>query len=113
MKKIFDSLNGWQRVGVVLSVLWFFAAGFSARIHDVDKAYDFAHNSSNICYEIQRNNTGNSDDCSKRFSDDYKLMLEGSWGSSLAIATIPVPIFWGIVILIIRVYRWIKKGFAK
>jgi hypothetical protein len=112
MKKLFDSLNGWQRVGIVLSVLWFFVASFSARIHDVDKAYEFANNSSNICYEIQRN-TGNSDDCGKRFSDDYKLMIEGSWGSSLAVGIIPIPIFWGIVILIIKLFRWIKKGFTK
>ena len=113
MKTKLNLLNGWQRVGVVLSVLWFFVAGFSARIHDVGKAYEFANLSSNICYEIQRNNAGNSDDCSKRFSDNYKLMLDGSWGSSLVVGIIPIPIFWGIVILIIKVYRWIKKGFAK
>lgn len=111
MKKLFDSLNGWQRIGVVLSILWFFTAGLSQRAYDVNKAFEFANLSSKICYES--NKEGNSDICHQRFSEDYKLMLDGSWGNSIAIAIIPIPIFWGIVILIIKVYRWIKKGFAK
>lgn len=113
IKKSF--LNGWRRIGVVLSILWFFIAGFSQRSYDVTKAFEFASSSSSVCYEIHRDsiNAGNSDICRERFSEDYKLMLKGSWWNSLAVAIIPIPIFWGIVILIIKVYRWIKKGFAK
>jgi hypothetical protein len=111
MRKLFDSLNGWQRVGVVLSVLWFFIAGISQRSYDVNKAYEFAHGSSSICYESHKD--GNSDNCRQRFSEDYRLMLDGSWGNVIFMAIVPIPIFWGIVILIIKVYRWIKKGFAK
>jgi hypothetical protein len=40
-------------------------------------------------------------------------MLDGSWGNVIFMAIVPIPIFWGIVILIIKVYRWIKRGFAK
>jgi hypothetical protein len=40
-------------------------------------------------------------------------MINGSWSNSIAVGLIPIPIFWGIVILIIKVYRWVKKGFAK
>jgi len=111
MRKLFNSLNGWQRVGVVLSVLWFFIAGISQRSYDVNKAYEFAHSSSSICYESHKD--GNSDNCSQRFLEDYRLMLDGSWGSVIFMAIVPIPIFWGIVILIIKVYRWIKRGFAK
>ena len=115
MKKLFDSLNGWQRVGIVLSVLWFFIAGISQRSYDVNKAFEFANDYSRLCYEMNRDsiNAGNSDICRERFSEDYKLMLEGSLSNSIAVAIIPIPIFWAIVILIIKVYRWIKKGFAK
>ena len=115
MKKLLDSLNGWQRLGVVLSVLWFFFAGFSQRTDDLDKAYEFARSSSRICYELHRDaiNSGNSDVCRDEFSSNYKIMLDGSWEKSFAIAIIPIPIFWGIVILFIKTYRWVRKGFGK
>jgi len=110
-----NSLNGWQRIGIVLSVVWFFAAGITQRSNDVDKAFKYASFSSNLCYETHRDSikSGNTDVCAEKFTDDYKLMLEGSWIGSLIIAIIPIPIFWGIIILIIKIYRWIKKGFIK
>ena len=114
MMKI-NSLNGWQRIGIVLSVLWFFVAVITHRENDIHRAFEFASNSSSLCYESHRDsiNAGNSDICAERFTNNYKLMLEGSWASSFMIAIIPIPIFWGIIILIIKTYRWIKKGFVK
>lgn len=114
MKKLFDSLNGWQRIGVVLSIFWFFIVGLFARTYDVSTAEKYANLSSQICYDSYRNGqTIDINVCGKEYLDNFNYYMRGSWGNSIAIAIIPIPIFWGIVILIIKVYRWIKKGFAK
>ena len=113
IKRKLNKLNGWQRIGIVLSFLWFFIAGISARSYDVQKAYEFANNSSNICYQMKRDSVNPEENCSQKFSDNYKLMLEGSWESSFFIATFPIPIFWGIAIFFLKIYRWVKKGFVK
>jgi len=43
-------LGGWQRVGIVASVLWAIGAGLVTRLHDVRDAYDLY----NIAYPPKR-----------------------------------------------------------
>lgn len=115
MKKLFDSLNGWQRIGIVLSIIWFFGAGITQRVSDVNEAEFHADLSSKICYDSYRHSLPGTEleECNRKYQDSYDIWINGSWGNSIFMAIVPIPIFWGIIILLIRVYRWIKKGFAK
>lgn len=115
MKKLFGSLNGWQRIGVVLSIIWFFGAGITQRVSDVNKAEFHADLSSRICYDSYKNSLPGADleECNRKYKESYDIWIDGSLGSVIFMAIVPIPLFWGIIILLIKVYRWIWRGFAK
>lgn len=105
------TLNRWQRIGVVLSVVWALGAGIYSRSSDVNDAMAIAGLSYQICTEAEASRSNfNFDDCSKKMSESTALLLSGSWGNAAFIALVPIPFWWGFVYFLLRVYRWVKEG---
>ncbi len=107
-------LNGWKRIGIVLSVLWVLVTGFYQRNADVQKASDFMSFSYRVCTDAQSaKNNFDFDECSKKSQKDFDIWMVGSWGNVAVIALLPIPFFWLIIYGLIKMYRWIRVGFKQ
>ena len=113
-------LGGWQRIGIVASVLWILGAGLAMRSHDVSNAqkqYEFAYST---CIDQKRAQRADPTKplateivsvCHKEGIDLYQLFLENSWGNVASVALVPIPITWLLAYMIIGIWRWVRRGF--
>jgi hypothetical protein len=107
-------LNGWQRIGVVVSLAWAIGAGLYQRNSDITKANDTASLSHRICLEAESaRNDPNRDPaaCDGKYLEAYKLWMDGSWANVAFVAVAPIPLGWLGVYALIRIRRWILDGF--
>lgn len=102
--------NGWQRLGVVVSIVWAIGGAIYQRTADVNRAADTAALFTGVC---QHAHPANPDRCSGKYEQTFRLWLEGSWGNVAAMALGPVLLGWVIVYLVIRVVRWVGAGFRR
>ena len=104
-------LNGWKRIGIVLSVFWILGSGLYQRNADLKKASDFMSFSYKVCTDTQAlKNNFDFDECSKKSEKDFDIWMVGSWGNVAVIALAPIPILWLIIYGLIKIYRWIRVG---
>jgi hypothetical protein len=106
--------NGWQRIGIVLSVVWVLGDGLYQRDVDLTNAawhLDFAYT---VCAETKTQRQDiDFKSCVDEADKNYGVFLEGSWGNVVVLALVPVVAAWLLAYIIIRVGRWVRSGFAK
>jgi len=124
-------LNGWQRIGIVLSVIWFIGFAGYAWSHAVQSVVEFYGRHLDICYTILNMDTeayiGNQEDRDKRQAANWtkfkKCQSEGSAILNemadnnykgipilLAVDFGTVLFGWLVVWSGMGITRWIKKG---
>ena len=105
-------LNGWNRVGIILSVIWFFVGGFwgnNIGIH----AGDWTLRNYKFCLEFLVEHGVRTDtQCFQAFSRQYEDAIKGHWWLALIIATIPIPLGWGLICALTGLVRWVHRGFS-
>ena len=101
------TLNRWQRIGIVISVLWILGAAFYERGSQVDSATSSAQSILRMCLDTEG---AQSKNCNEEFGKNFVNFLEPNWGDIAFIAFAPAILGWILVFIIIRVYRWIKAG---
>jgi hypothetical protein len=111
---ILTRLNGWQRIGIVLSVVWVLGAGLYQRDVDLTNAawhLDFTYS---VCAETKTQHQNiDFKSCLGEADKNYALFVEGSWGNVVALVLVPVVLAWLLAYIIILVGRWVRSGFAK
>lgn len=100
-------LNGWQRIGIVLSIVWIFVGGFWGNNIGIHEG-DWAVNLYRICLQTHSGDWGA---CSKQFNTDYVEAVKYHWYYGAFLAFVPIPIAWLIVYGLIALTRWIRTGF--
>jgi hypothetical protein len=113
-------LSGWQRVGIIASVLWALGAGLVTRIHDARHAqqeYEFVYNT---CIDQKRAQQADStkplsketvSECQKEGGELYQLVLASSWENVAIVALVPIPLGWLLVYAVVWIWRWVRRGF--
>ena len=105
-------LNGWQRIGVVLSIVWIIGAGIYQRHADIQRASDSAGFAFRICSDNEQLKPEiDLDRCTKEIENSYKIWMVGSWGNVAFFAFVPMLLGWVAAYVLIRVWRWVKTGF--
>ena len=112
-------LNGWQRVGIILSILWIPVGGVWAL-----KAFGPPENIPeppffNLCLEQEaKQPTPNAARCNdaaqKWYASLFKLRnLQHANAERLALwyAFLPIPIAWLLVYCVSWMVRWVRRGF--
>jgi hypothetical protein len=105
-------LNGWQRIGIVLSVVWAVVGPIYIEQEHEAYARDEARFSYRLCRDAQSSSADPSE-CSKDYDRTYEAFLgwKPSWGNWALLAFVPIVggwlLMWGIVALV----RWIRRGF--
>ena len=120
-------LNGWQRIGLVASLLWALGGGWYERERQTQQASriymvsvtdlcpsipdeaatpeNLINNSRNVAYFKCLN------DASKRY-ESQRALDSGAIRNILMFSLLPIPLAWLLVYLGLRTYRWIRVGFA-
>jgi len=130
-------LNGWQRLGVIASVLWL-AGGFfwgvslyvSEQTAPVTSIYQLcmqvadqkqenyykqqaiaqeSHTSSRTADTWDADNAK----CSSEFAAQYTAAVAGRWWAALGFALVPLLFAWGLAWLCVCLFRWVHAGFAR
>jgi len=108
-------LNGWQRAGLVLSILWAIGAGMHARNGDQEGAKSFADLSYKACTD-QKLLAHDSDlsSCEReRQANIAKWLNDGNSNANIAfLALVPIPFGWLAGFILLYVVRAQIAGFS-
>ena len=96
-------LNGWQRIGIVLSICWAIGAWLQTNLW-------YAEEKSRIAALLcnPSNDPKPGADCWKRVYEDVG---EPQTRDALLIALAPIPLAWLGVWGVVSTIRWIRRGF--
>jgi hypothetical protein len=102
-------MNGWQRVGVIVSVLWILIAGFHAYDASVEFRTNLAVTSMMSCEATYK--TGLSNQCDSRLTQGMEGAYSDAWAASVIIGLTLVPFAWASAYLSLFLVRWVRYGF--
>jgi hypothetical protein len=102
-------MNGWQRVGVIVSVLWILIAGFHAQNASVEFRTNLAVASMMSCEATYK--TGLSNQCDSRLTQGMEGAYSDAWAAGAIVGLGPVPFAWASAYLILFLVRWVRYGF--
>jgi hypothetical protein len=100
-------LNGWARIGIVLSVVWAICGSIWVlhSISDTDEIYGLY----NICLTEPKSDPGV---CKQELE---KLQAAVGWEARWALVWFvfaPIPVFWLIAYGLVALVRWMRRGFS-
>ena len=100
-------LNGWQRIGIVLSMLWAVLGGlWGSHVATQEAlAIPLAHYKSCISQPDY-----DDDECSAAFDEEYAVGVRGHWVFAAMAALIPIPVVWLLVYILVWTVRWMRRG---
>jgi hypothetical protein len=101
-------LNEWQRIGIVLSVVWFVAGYNCGRDEIFNKLVRIA----NLGHQACLSGTTDPAVCYAEFVKDYPDERDALyWENGLIMGLVPIPFAWLVVYAFIGLWRWIRRGF--
>jgi hypothetical protein len=105
-------LNGWQRIGVVMSFIWMIIGGLWA-YRDTNIT---AYNSREVVYSFCKSDTPNPTfeylvRCRKESDEIYEKVIKNRTENVIIVAFLPLPFLWVFVYLIILMLKWVRNGF--
>lgn len=107
------NLNGWQRLGIIASVLWFVVGGYVKRERDIDRAGAAMALSYRICWKADAaHQQFDFANCDGPMLKSWNLALQDSWPNVFLLATGPILLAWPTAYLLIGLGRWVKRGFG-
>lgn len=110
-------LHGWQRIGIVAAILWALGAGGWAWNGAVERAGRQAEAGFTICKSIEDDKATGRDyaPCYERIHEAWDLSWEADppWVSAAGAAFLPPLLFWAGVHIVVALYRWVRRGFAR
>ena len=103
-------LNGWHRIGIVLSVLWALGAFISIRKYQINLA--------DALYRDQYHNCSisgptNMSYCDETVSLQAAMDATANWVDVAFYSLFPVVVGWILVLVSVKTIKWIKNGFDK
>lgn len=105
-------LNRWQRIGIVVSLIWILGSVIYVRIFQVDQAHTSFQFSLRACYTSTQTDQDRKA-CVEEAGNKYGelLSLDSLKLGDIAFGSIgPVIAGWLLIFLIIRIVRWVNAG---
>ena len=111
-------LNGWKRIGIVVSVVWILGAGVHTYDSEIDRASEFIASTHIACDSYLMGKTGDAwttgfNECNKQADDSLALALTNARLEGAFVALVPVPLGWGFTYLVLFLVRWVRRGFMR
>jgi hypothetical protein len=124
MFKRIKKLNGWQRIGVVLSIVWvlygaYWGNEYGLRQGDwTDLVYESCMDSAqtkaadaHYSQPAQEQHARDDAACEQSRERDWGTSIQYHFQYAAICAFVPIPLAWGIVYGLIALVRWIRNGF--
>ncbi|MGA2696986.1 MAG: hypothetical protein ABSE92_13060 [Terriglobales bacterium] len=122
-------LNGWQRIGIIASVVWILGTGARTYDSEIERASSLIYLSCDSAAKAPLpSKPPNSppepgavpvppgavvaDDC-EQAKESLGLAIKNAKLDAALVALVPVPLGWGIIYLVLFLVRWVKRGFAR
>jgi hypothetical protein len=105
-------MNGWKRIGIILSVLWVVVGGFWTRSMVIDGLGKFATNQLDFCLRYDHSGT----DCNAEFHTNWQRDVTNvEINAENAIFTFgPLLLAWVVLFyIIVGLTRWVAAGFRQ
>ena len=105
-------LNGWQRIGIVASVIWAIGAPIYLDSVAQNEARERFKLSYGLCRDIPTNDPNR---CSERASQQadtvqrYRLLTDKAIVA--VVSLVPIALGWLLVYVLVGLGRWIRAGF--
>lgn len=103
-----NRLNGWQRIGIIASVLWAIGGFFAMQVEVSDRAARFAEGMTAGCYQVK-----SAAQCSADWSEHFQAVQRPGQLDVVLFALVPIPLGWGIAYLCLWLARWVRRGFQQ
>ena len=102
-------LNGWKRLGVVLSVIWMPIGLFYGSGQAIEGATWQVSGALRAC--LERNASG-MDTCDAAYTKDWAVAVAQShhWWWGIAGAVIPIVVCWLLAWALVATVRWVMAG---
>ncbi len=100
-------LNGWQRIGVVASIVWLLYGAYVGNEHGLHQG-DWARDVYQACVDEPR---ANHEDCSQQFDRNWRSATQYHWEYAALYGLVPIPFGWLSVYSLLFLSRWIRSGF--
>lgn len=105
-------LSGWQRWGILLSILWAIAAGVHQRSDDVEAADNYASFARRVCAEGKViKQIADLTSCDNAMAANRASWLTESWANVSITALAPIPVFWLLIFITRYFVRAQVSGF--
>jgi hypothetical protein len=99
-------LNGWKRIGVILSVVWILVAYRITFTRTLNEEIKLHAALSQYCEERHHD----SAECDQILHTDSRPLAHEE---AALVAFVPVPLAWGFIYLVLFLTRWVKRGFKQ
>ena len=111
-------LNGWKRIGIIVSVVWILGAGVHTYDSEIDRFSRIIASTHVQCDSNLAGKTGDAwttgfNECDKQADDSLASVLNGARLDAALVAFVPVPLGWGFAYLVLFLVRWVKRGFMR
>lgn len=105
-------LNGWQKLGIALSILWAVTAAVHTRSEDVERAENFVKFSYTVCKDSKMA-AKNSDlsSCEKEKAANMEIWMKDSGKNAAFAALAPIPFGWLAGFILLYLCRIQVAGF--
>lgn len=104
-------LSGWQRLGIIASVIYF----VGTFLHDLNGrsnvAMDLAGYARDRCMKESPAGPNPYEKCQKVWHEDFEQMKQGNLGLAAITAITPIPFAWLFAWIARGLYRWVRRGF--
>jgi hypothetical protein len=108
----FQKLNGWQRIGIVLSFIWMLTTGPINYWEKSGEELDIRDTRNSIC-ESYKKTKENRKECIETSEYLAKERIKQIQDQSLFISFGFIPFFWLITYIMVLIGKWIRNGFKK
>jgi len=107
-------MDGWVRIGIVLSVIWAFVGGFWGNKRAINDAATLTNAQVETCLSANqaRPRPKNGEiwtPCWEHFGKNYQHNVEGHWWFATMVGLLPIPIAWLSVYMLIGLRRWTRR----
>ena len=101
-------LNGWQRIGLIVSVLWALGAAIHERNEQVNSAKALYQLKAQTCFTEQADTAIK---CLDKVSFQDAMDATANWPDVAFYAFGPVVAGWLVALITLSSFRWIRAGF--
>jgi hypothetical protein len=100
-------LNEWQRMGIVLSVVWAIVGG----VYGMGLGRDVVWRQYQTCLAFAYQGRSDEGGICETFNEQLAEVRASRWYKAATVGLVPIPVAWLVVYVAVGLVRWVSAGF--